>query len=568
MAENRDSRSPRRARPCLIVTDTGGARAPAPGTRIPLDRDRITLGRSAPSEVRLLSPRISKRHCRLAATPGGVRLVDLGSTNGCRVNGRPAFDTPLEPGDRIEIGPFKLRFEGDRARAEAAPLIRAELAVGTPFSRMLVRELRRTPIWLISLIVHVAAILLIARSEFILVPDRTTEAERAVTRIVYIDSATLAALAAPERKVDPPDRPEPEPDPEDRPEPEAPPTAPPPTADPSDRNDRGAPDAVTGLAGRGPDGEGGVPTTVDTERLEGALEGTRLGARVADLRGSGLDVCIVFDSTASMGGVITQVKRRIGRMTTFIDALVGGNFRLAMVTYRDRLDVYQTREVDFTRDHYRVLDFVERVRAEGGSDLPEGVLDGIRAAVHRLTWRPDSVKVILLFGDAPPHAADQAGCEALARRFRGSGTLHTIFAPVGGKRRRLNKMDRRAIRALTSLADAGGGTFHFLEEEDLIVRELQALIFGAEFRDQLDEVSRLVDFGPEGRRIRREIRDGELDRLLRRLAVAPHPLVIDALIAARDPGIVREVRRIARDPAVPAPCRSAARYVLTRKGVR
>lgn len=566
MAANRDSPGARRATPCLIVTDAGGARAPAPGTRIPLDRERITLGRSAASEVRLSSPRISKRHCRLAATPAGFRLVDLGSTNGCRVNGRPAFDTPLKPGDRIEIGPFKLRFEGDRAPAEAAPLMRAELAVGSPFSRLLVRELKRTPIWLLSLIVHAAAFLLIARMEFILVPDRTTEAERAVTRIVYIDSATLAALAMPEEEVAPPDRREP--DPEVMPEPEAPPTAPPATAERSDRNDRGSPDAVTGLAGRGPEGKGGVPTPVDTERLEGALEGTRLGARVADLRGSGLDVCIVFDSTASMGGVISQVKRRIGRMTTFIDALVGGNFRLAMVTYRDRLDVYQTREVDFTRDHYRVLDFVERVRAEGGSDLPEGVLQGVRVAVQRLTWRPDAVKVILLFGDAPPHASEQDGCETLTRRFRESGTLHTIFAPVGGKRRTLDKMDRRAVSAFRSLAGAGGGSFHFLEEEDAIVREIQALIFGAEFRDQLEEVSRLVDYGAEGRRIRREIAAGELDRLLARLAVAPHPLVIDALIAARDPAIVREVRRIAADPAVPAPSRSAARYVLTRKGVR
>jgi pSer/pThr/pTyr-binding forkhead associated (FHA) protein len=47
-----------------------------------------------------------------AASTYGWAVADLGSTNGTKLHGRRVDEpTPLEPGDRIEVGTTELRFE-------------------------------------------------------------------------------------------------------------------------------------------------------------------------------------------------------------------------------------------------------------------------------------------------------------------------------------------------------------------------------------------------------------------------------------------------------------------------
>jgi pSer/pThr/pTyr-binding forkhead associated (FHA) protein len=57
---------------------------------------------------------VSRRHARLKVDGGRVTLTDLGSANGTHINGRLiTATTVLQPGDRIDVGPFSLRFDGD-----------------------------------------------------------------------------------------------------------------------------------------------------------------------------------------------------------------------------------------------------------------------------------------------------------------------------------------------------------------------------------------------------------------------------------------------------------------------
>ncbi|MEF7615648.1 ATPase, T2SS/T4P/T4SS family [Aquincola sp. MAHUQ-54] len=74
--------------------------------------DESVIGKGASNEVRLDSWRVAKEHARLFATPAGVLLEDMGNAfSGVQVNGR-RIDTqhgPLQPGDLIGIGPFKLQ---------------------------------------------------------------------------------------------------------------------------------------------------------------------------------------------------------------------------------------------------------------------------------------------------------------------------------------------------------------------------------------------------------------------------------------------------------------------------
>lgn len=81
--------------------------------RVPVGRG-LTVGRKAlPGQIVLDHPNVSVRHAAFEVAAGAVVLRDLGGTNGTYVNGaRLRGARPLSPGDRIDIGPFQLTFDG------------------------------------------------------------------------------------------------------------------------------------------------------------------------------------------------------------------------------------------------------------------------------------------------------------------------------------------------------------------------------------------------------------------------------------------------------------------------
>jgi ABC-type multidrug transport system ATPase subunit len=87
--------------------------AATPITRIPLDPKVTTIGREG-TTITLASPLVSRAHAEVATLPGGGHVLrDLGSTNGTFVGGqRVTTPRPLQPGTLIQIGPFKLAYDG------------------------------------------------------------------------------------------------------------------------------------------------------------------------------------------------------------------------------------------------------------------------------------------------------------------------------------------------------------------------------------------------------------------------------------------------------------------------
>ena len=85
----------------------------ASSTRVKLDHGK-TVGRQAlPGQVVLDHPNVSRRHAAFEVADGAVVLRDLGGTNGTYVNGaRLRGARALVQGDRIDIGPFQLTFDG------------------------------------------------------------------------------------------------------------------------------------------------------------------------------------------------------------------------------------------------------------------------------------------------------------------------------------------------------------------------------------------------------------------------------------------------------------------------
>ncbi|MBA3416503.1 MAG: DUF3662 and FHA domain-containing protein [Chloroflexia bacterium] len=63
-----------------------------------------TVGRAPDNDVVLLPDDISRHHARLELGRGGARVIDLGSTNGTTLNGRPVANAPFGPGDELGFG--------------------------------------------------------------------------------------------------------------------------------------------------------------------------------------------------------------------------------------------------------------------------------------------------------------------------------------------------------------------------------------------------------------------------------------------------------------------------------
>ena len=103
----------REARPLEPALDRSQALLVAEGRRNVLSGERVSVGRSRDCDVVVSDPNVSRRHIELRRGERGWAAVDLGSTNGMKVNGRRLSHAELEPGDRITIGITDLTFELD-----------------------------------------------------------------------------------------------------------------------------------------------------------------------------------------------------------------------------------------------------------------------------------------------------------------------------------------------------------------------------------------------------------------------------------------------------------------------
>jgi pSer/pThr/pTyr-binding forkhead associated (FHA) protein len=78
---------------------------------IELYRPVLLVGRHPECDVRIDSPKVSRRHCCFATAYDRILIRDLGSRNGVRVNGQLLEEARLQPGDELAIGPIIFRLE-------------------------------------------------------------------------------------------------------------------------------------------------------------------------------------------------------------------------------------------------------------------------------------------------------------------------------------------------------------------------------------------------------------------------------------------------------------------------
>lgn len=114
-------------RPEPVIFSLVVVQGPAAGAWVALERE-VVVGRDPRCELPLGSADVSRRHARIVPDADGHRVVDMGSTNGTYVNGRPVTSRRLTPGDRIELGSCVLRYlrQGEADAEDLAAL--ADLA--------------------------------------------------------------------------------------------------------------------------------------------------------------------------------------------------------------------------------------------------------------------------------------------------------------------------------------------------------------------------------------------------------------------------------------------------------
>ena len=82
------------------------------GATVPVQGNRLTAGRLERCDLTISDSTVSREHAAFVRRGDRWWVVDLGSTNGTKVNGRRAAEHPLEPGDEVELGDALVQFVG------------------------------------------------------------------------------------------------------------------------------------------------------------------------------------------------------------------------------------------------------------------------------------------------------------------------------------------------------------------------------------------------------------------------------------------------------------------------
>ncbi|HLK10004.1 MAG TPA: vWA domain-containing protein [Candidatus Binatia bacterium] len=247
--------------------------------------------------------------------------------------------------------------------------------------------------------------------------------------------------------------------------------------------------------------------------------GAGFGRYVGGLRKVGLDVALVVDATGSMQNVIDDLKHHLDDLADTLQRLVP-TARIGAVAYRDRDDGdvataprrsedFLVKWSDLTFNAKKVRTFLDGIVAEGGGDWPEAVKDGLDCAMHKLKWRADAKKVIVLVGGSPPHEKDVPAIRKLIADWRAAGgevsAIDVSLRLHEEHERKLYKWlygeEPKQISPLPAfyqelrdsfgeIAKEGGGEFVAIGQDSALVKHVLVLTFGPQWQKDVGRIAR------------------------------------------------------------------------------
>lgn len=172
-----------------------------------------------------------------------------------------------------------------------------------------------------------------------------------------------------------------------------------------------------------------------------------------------LDLMIMCDTTGSMSDELEYLKvelEDIVKNIKFNNANIPT--RVSVNFYRDTEDEYEVRQFPFSENIDEVAEALRAQSADGGGDFPEAVHTALDSAVNKHDWSSDSVKIMFLVLDAPPHSDEQI-IDSVNRYVAKAAEMGIRIVPVAS-----SGIDKSTEYLLRTMAFTTGGTYTFLTD--------------------------------------------------------------------------------------------------------
>lgn len=187
------------------------------------------------------------------------------------------------------------------------------------------------------------------------------------------------------------------------------------------------------------------------------------GMNVTDAVGSkytALDLMFVVDTTGSMGDELEYLKKELGNViSTVSDENEELDVSLSLNFYRDEGDEYVVKSNPFTNDIEAQLKVLDGEYSDGGGDFPEAVDQALNDALSNHEWRDESVKLLFMVLDAPPHRDNEESIESIRKSVTEAAKMGVRIIPIAS-----SGIDTETEFLLRIMSLATSGTYTFLTD--------------------------------------------------------------------------------------------------------
>jgi Mg-chelatase subunit ChlD len=200
-----------------------------------------------------------------------------------------------------------------------------------------------------------------------------------------------------------------------------------------------------------------------------------------EVRTSGLDVVCLLDNSGSMSGSkLANLKRAM----EFVVSTLNEKDRLSVVIFNSYGKALTGLWKMNEERKEKTLSIINEIRADGGTDIYDGMREGWKIFQNRKTKNPSSCMFLLTDGQDPDHLEEKKDLTATMRK---EGTSLFVFG-FGN--------DHDSAH-LTAIANAGEGSFIYVETSDTVIDAFGGAI-GSQQGQMLRDISLTVENMSEG----------------------------------------------------------------------
>ena len=166
------------------------------------------------------------------------------------------------------------------------------------------------------------------------------------------------------------------------------------------------------------------------------------------------EIMFVVDTTGSMGDELSFLQ---SEFTAIANEVGTDNTRFSINFYRDEYDDYTTKRYPFSSNIEEINKKLNSEYASGGGDLPEAVAEILDETINDGGWTDESVKLMFMIFDAPPHDNKSQILESAIEKAAEKGIR--IIPVVSSNSDRDTELFGRCAAIMT------GGTYIFLTDD-------------------------------------------------------------------------------------------------------